>query len=232
MMSQWSPLPGSIPVKKVCGIATCQCSEYVRCPPTLPISPIYYRFTGNKSLFCFLLHYWFTGSENRLMCSFIFCLLSYLLFGSQTSPGAGDFCSVCYHPEAFHQLSPTPNTTTTNTQPSTSIVPGQPPLATTAVPVSSLPPLFTRPAPLPVDSRANFSGVPPNLSMPILRSFEPFQSQPSSTSEDNRRRSMARMNSGKAKRKPQQTVMKVHHEVPIPQPIDTDLAVLLLPINV
>ena len=40
------------------------------------------------------------------------------------------------------------------------------------------------------------------------------------------------MNSTRAKRKSQQTIVKLHNEVPAPQPIDTDLAVLLLPINV
>ena len=154
------------------------------------------------------------------------------MFVFQTSPRAGDFCSICYHPEAFHQSSPT-STTTVNNQPPPTSVPNHLSPSTTSVPISSLPPLFTGPTAPPVNLRMpNFPGVPQNLSMPILRSFEPFQSRPSSTSEDNRRRSMARMNSSKAKRKPQQTIVKLHNEVPAPQPIDTDLAVLLLPINV
>jgi hypothetical protein len=42
-MSQWSMPSGSIPTKRECGVPTCQCSEYVRGPPshifphTLPI---------------------------------------------------------------------------------------------------------------------------------------------------------------------------------------------------
>ena len=40
------------------------------------------------------------------------------------------------------------------------------------------------------------------------------------------------MNSSRAKRKPQQTTVKLHNEALAPQPIDTDVAVLLLPINV
>ena len=134
---------------------------------------------ANAVLFFFIVH-WLSDS-----------------FHSQTSPPrAGDMCSICYHPEAFHHLSPSPNTTITNDQPSTAVA-GQLPPPTTSVPASS-PPLFTHPAAPPV-THAVHPGVPANLSMPILRSFEPFQSQPSSTSEENWRKSMVQMNSSKPK---------------------------------
>ena len=133
---------------------------------------------------------------NTILFFFIVHWLSDSFHFQTSSPRAGDMCSIFYHPEAFHHLSPSPNTTITNDQPST-IVPGQLLLPTTSVPASSLP-LFTYPAAPPV-TRAVHPGVPANLSMPILWSFKPFQSQPSSTSEENQRKSMAWMNSNKPK---------------------------------
>ena len=187
----------------------------------------------NACFFSFsFVHYWFTGSEHYLLIFLYHHPFNHLIC-FQTGSRAGDFCGVCYHPEVYHQPSSVSNVVTAdNHQPSPSIVSGQLPPATTSIPVPPFPP-FSRPAaPLSINSCANLPGVPPNLSMPILQSFEPFQNQHSLTSEDNRRWSMARMNSGRARWKPQQTVIKHHHEAPPSQPIDTDLAVLLLPINV
>lgn len=69
-----------------------------------------------------------------------------------------------------------------------------------------------------------------NLSVPMFRTtFQPFQSHSSSTSEENRQRSIARVNS---KPKQRARTIKPKREIQTPEPVNVDLAVLLFPVNV
>jgi hypothetical protein len=64
--------------------------------------------------------------------------------------------------------------------------------------------------------------------MPILRTFHPFQAQPSSTSEENRKRSMAK-STGKPRRRAQ---VRLQEEPSASSPVEADIAILLFPLNV
>ena len=75
MAQRWTPPSSSIPMKKVCGIPTCQCSEYVRGPPSLPIYPLSPTFIAgllviNAVFFPSFIHYWFTGNEYVFFLAF------------------------------------------------------------------------------------------------------------------------------------------------------------------
>ena len=111
---------------------------------------------------------------------------------------------MCYHEESLHRDNASP-------------APALPaPIAT-----SSLSPLLT--------NRPNPPGIPTNTAIPILRNFQAFQSPPSSTAEDNRQRSIARMNvtSSKSKKKGRLPTK------PAPDPpIIRDASILFLPISV
>lgn len=72
-------------------------------------------------------------------------------------------------------------------------------------------------------------GIPSNQATPILRGFRPYQAQPSSTSEENRKKSITRKNANKPRKKSQ--ALRPHDELPAFDSIDT-LSVLLFPLNV
>ena len=161
-----------------------------------------------------------------VILTLLFCLLpaGYLAHSyPQTCAVAGGDC-VCYHSEAFHQLPPAPNVVNHNNRLSPA------PALHGSVP-SFLP--FTGPTPPTIVPQQNLPGVPvpSNLSMPILQSFHPFQGQSSSTSEENQRRSIVRINSNRPKQKTQQAA-KPCSKPSIPNPINTDLTVLLFPVNI
>lgn len=137
----------------------------------------------------------------------------------QTSSGpSGDTCT-CYHSEAFHQPPPAPNVSNHSDQ----LHPAQPP---TGPPTFLSFPSHISPT---LGPHSVLPGVPTNRSAPLLRTFQPFQGQ--LTSEDNRQRSIARMNPPRQKRKP--PAGKHRSETLVPDPIPPNsLAVLLLPTNV
>jgi hypothetical protein len=217
--------------RQLCRVTTCSCLGYVRSFPHFPCIFITSILVMNTVIS--LLPLFIASLPVVLLDSFVglggyttvisfFCPQlshSQLL---QTSSVVGGDC-ICYHSEAFHQ--PAPNVANHNRQLS----------PMTPVSHSSIPtfPSFTGPTPPSFGQRLSLPGVPvpSNMSMPILRPFQPFQSQSSSTSEENRRRSMARMSSNRSKRKVQQAV-KPCNEPPVPIPMNMDLAVLLFPINV
>lgn len=102
--------------------------------------------------------------------------------------------------------------------------------ALTPVSIPTIPP-FTGPNPLATGSRQNTSGIPSNMAIPIFRPFQPLRSQLSSTSEENRKKSIARMNTTEPKCKGQRAP-RSRNEVPVlPTPV-TNVAILLFPINV
>ena len=122
----------------------------------------------------------------------------------------GEVCAVCYHSGQFHTRRPSLVPETVGIQADQCPpVPAPPsilssfpqPTGPASAPIpSSLVPPFSPPtgsAPLmAIGSRlAPLPGVPSNQSAPILRAFQPYRSPPSSTSEENRRKSMIRMSS-------------------------------------
>jgi hypothetical protein len=185
-----------------------------------------------SSPFSQLIHHWFTGDEYHCfpLLSFITGLLvvnailmrscdhSFLASPNtncpQTSAGAGDLC-ICYHSDACHN---------SNHNHNNRLSPAPPPINPPPAPLpphvpTSNPPHLTLP------------GVPVNTSAPILRSFQ-FQNSLPSTSEENWRRSIVRMNSAnKSKRKPRAPA-KPRAEPPLPEPNTTDVTILLFPVNV
>jgi len=147
----------------------------------------------------------------------------------QTSSGAEGIC-ICYHSEALHQSPPPSNVTNHRSPPTSSNTNHSNQLL--LLPPPTMPPFtpFTGHVPPPTGLRVTPLGVPGNVSTPILRSFQPFQSQPSSTSEENRKRSIVRMNSTKPKRR---QATQLQNEVSVSNPIiNTDLAILLFPVSV
>ncbi|KAF9785059.1 hypothetical protein BJ322DRAFT_1020665 [Thelephora terrestris] len=84
--------------------------------------------------------------------------------------------------------------------------------------------------PASIDSRPGLPfGIPLNQSAPILRQFRPRENQASSTSEENRKRSIAR-NSNKTKRKTQ--VARAYEEPSASNPVDRNVSVLFFPLNI
>ena len=73
-------------------------------------------------------------------------------------------------------------------------------------------------------------GIPSNQGVPILQAFRPYQSHPGSSSEQNRRGSMMRKGTGKAKKRAK--VANNHGESPDLGPVDEQIAVVLFPLNV
>ena len=139
----------------------------------------------------------------------------------------GDLCS-CYHSESFHQalslgiatpnsghsLPPIPHGTISPTLPR----PDHPfrPLA-----MPTPPTIFNQRTTLPL-------GVPLNHGTPVLRMFRPHQGLPSSTSEDNRKTSMAR--SSKSRKRTQ--VARPCEELLLPDAVDKNVSIMLVPHNV
>jgi hypothetical protein len=84
--------------------------------------------------------------------------------------------------------------------------------------------------PASIDSRPGLPfGIPLNQSAPILQQFRLRENQASSTSEENRKRSIAR-NSNKTKRKTQ--VARAYEEPSASNPVDRNVSVLFFPLNV
>ena len=112
---------------------------------------------------------------------------------------------MCYHEESLHR---------DNTSP--------PPALPAPIATSSLSPLLA-------NRPNNPPGIPTNTAIPILRSFQPFQPPPSSTAEDNRQRSIARMNitSSKSKKKG-----RLPTKAATAPPVIRDASILFLPISV
>jgi hypothetical protein len=137
----------------------------------------------------------------------------------QTSNGATNLCS-CYHDESLHQFPPMPDAP--NHQACHSQVP---------IPLGHAPPLLPPPARLTIPATAaahpNY-GVPSNQATSILRAFHPYQSHPSSTSEENRQMSAAR----KTNKKKKTQAAKAREALRSPEPIDTDVSIILFPLSV
>ena len=109
---------------------------------------------------------------------------------------------MCYHKESLHRE---------NTSPAPAL---PAPIATS----SSLSPLLT-----------NRPGIPTNTTIPIMRHFQAFQSPPSSTAEENRQRSIVRMNmtSSKSKKK-----ARLPTKAAPDPPVIRDTSILFLPLSV
>jgi hypothetical protein len=89
-------------------------------------------------------------------------------------------------------------------------------------------PLLARPTlPAMAAPRPNY-GVTSNQAMPILREFRPYQGHPSSTSEQNRQISMTR----KTNKKKKNQGAKARDEPLALEPVDTDVSIMLFPLNV
>ena len=163
-------------------------------------------------------------------CFTVFPLLSVYLQPVQTSNGSGGLCT-CYHNQSFHLPSPVPDICHQNAHhtPAVPVPPGPlPPVPVPAHPFLS----FTGPMP-PALFNLNPSpplGIPSNQATPILRSFHPYQAQPSSSSEDNRKKSIGRMNLNKPRRKAR--TIKTHDQLSPSDSINRELSVLLFPLNV
>jgi hypothetical protein len=137
----------------------------------------------------------------------------------QTSNAATNLCS-CYHDESLHRLPPMPDA------PNHQVHPSQVP-----IPLGHAPPLLpslARPTlPVMAAPRPNY-GIPSNQGMPILREFTLYQGHSSSTSEQNRQVSMTR----KTNKKKKNQAVKARDEPLVLEPVDTDVSIMLFPLNV
>lgn len=156
---------------------------------------------------------------------------------SQTSSATRDVCP-CGHAEAFHRLPPTPDITNDQLSP---VSPPPTNMQSFSSFPNHIPPStgshLIPPPRVPMASRPVPAGVPVNTSLPILREFHhPLQHQRTSTSEENRQWSIARMNSLPAKPvgslKPAGRRSKQTIRTPTPVRIMTKLAILLFPVKV
>lgn len=151
----------------------------------------------------------------------------------QTSNGSSNLCS-CYHDESYHR-SPLSSPDIAGRDDHYSPVPVPPMHAVPPVPIAPglgrpFQPFFGPTPPTSINSRLGLPvGIPFNQAAPILRPFRPFQGQSTSTSEDNRKKSIARKNSNKPRRK---TQVATAREEPTSHPLDREVAVLLFPLNV
>jgi hypothetical protein len=168
-------------------------------------------------------------------------------------------CQYCRHTSELHRPTLAPDTTIRNQRPLSLTPPGGVPLPppprhtatllpqhrnipsipqSTAGPFPSFPLSIAGPVPsfsqLPIGSGNSLgmnlpSGIPSNLSAPLLQQFKTPYSQPLSTARENRKASMARMNPSKpGKQKPAATSrIKTSPQSPI-----DELSVLIFPLNV
>lgn len=155
----------------------------------------------------------------------------------QTSRDGGNLCH-CVHDESCHQ--PPPSTDILDHFPAPNVRPGfvpsghVHPFQVPPRPVYPLQPPAGPPPPIPINTRPGFPvGIPLNQATPILRAFNAFQAPPSLTSEQNRKKSMARMNAtSKSKRKPPAAV-RLREEPSSPSPVvDREFSVMFFPLNV
>lgn len=156
-------------------------------------------------------------------------------------------CRLCYHTEELHRPTLAPDTTNHNRHPFT-LTPGGVPLPPPPRHVTSFPPpqrhILSFPqspaglvppfSQLPIGPRNSLGlnlppGVPSNASTPIIRQFQPFHGPALSTARDNRKISIARMNSGKPGKR--RGVTKTRTKIPPPGPVD-EVYVLFFPLNV
>lgn len=158
----------------------------------------------------------------------------------QTSAGGGSLC-YCVHDQSCHLPAPSPDVPNHINQ--RSPAPNAHPVFAPPRPVHlfQVPPgpvhplqsLAGPPPPIPIHTRPSFPvGIPLNQAASVLRVFNPFQAQPSSTSEQNRKQSAARMNANKPKRKPR-AADRLCEEASSSNPVvDREVSIMLFPLNV
>src|SRR6202789_4203117 len=88
-----------------------------------------------------------------------------------------------------------------------------------------LPPPLARPTlPATAAPRPNH-GIPSSQATSILRAFQPLRGHPSSTSEENRQKSITRTATRKTNKKKTKALLAS-------EPVDMEVSILLLPLNV
>lgn len=134
----------------------------------------------------------------------------------QTSNGATNLCS-CYHDESLHQSPPMPDALNHQVHHPQAPIPFGHPLF--------LPPLARPTLPATAAPRPNH-GIPSNQATSILRAFQPLRGHPSSTSEENRQKSITRTVTRQTNKKKTKAALLAS------EPVDMEVSILLLPLNV
>lgn len=146
----------------------------------------------------------------------------------------GNLC-LCFHDETLHRFPPPPPPDANNQNDHFS--PAHTPPGPAPYPALGphRPVHLYQPLAGPIPSTSNNyppalpAGIPLNRSTPILRQFRPQENRPSATSEENRKRSIART-AGKSKKRTQ--VARTVEEPLSSRPVNKDVSILLFPLHV